>query len=632
MKKFSKGFVVKLLSASIGWGCALDSFALQNPPLLDIQRQTSEDRKKGLGLPGEATLNLAVDYTESQIWNPSTRQHDRVKLRSYRGDSVDPKAPYVAPTLKVFPGETIRVTLDNQLPADKTCTEYDGDINQPHCFNGTNLHAHGLWISPAGNSDNVLISINPQVAFEYEYNIPADHPAGTFWYHPHRHGSTAIQVASGMGGALIVQGNRQPTQERHGDIDVLLKNSAKERLFVFQQIQYACYTNDQPPTIQRNADGTYFCKPTDIGIIEDASNFGDWGKSGRHTSINGVVQPVIEDAKVGQLERWRMIHAGVRDSINLKIVKMTGTSQLTSVAAVDEQGFLRDSCAGDVVQQYRIAADGLTLAKVDTSDVSVFQPGYRWDSLMLFSEPGRYCVIDEAASASANVGEVSSEPRLLGFVDVKEGRAKDVKATLIDNAKHIADRSVRRAVIDDLNNGLGLKMFSPHASLLEIDDKELTQQTLEFSIGGGQFMIDDRPFDANRIDRQLILGNIDQWTLTSKVGSHPFHIHVNPFQVVKILDPNGKDVSGENAVDDYDTSKQFPDPQYRGMKGKWKDTIWVKNANKKSYTVVIRTKYQRYIGDFVLHCHILDHEDRGMMQNVRISLPNGQGGFSHGHH
>ena len=59
------------------------------------------------------------------------------------------------------------------------------------------------------------------------------------------------------------------------------------------------------------------------------------------------------------------------------------------------------------------------------------------------------------------------------------------------------------------------------------------------------------------------------------------------------------------------------DPQYVGLKGVWKDTLWIKP----NYTVTIRTRYERYIGDFVLHCHILDHEDRGMMQNVAIVLP-----------
>jgi FtsP/CotA-like multicopper oxidase with cupredoxin domain len=48
--------------------------------------------------------------------------------------------------------------------------------------------------------------------------------------------------------------------------------------------------------------------------------------------------------------------------------------------------------------------------------------------------------------------------------------------------------------------------------------------------------------------------------------------------------------------------------------------------------VVVRTRYQRYIGEYVLHCHILDHEDRGMMQNVRIDVPDGSGGTIFRHH
>ncbi|MEO7179012.1 MAG: multicopper oxidase domain-containing protein, partial [Allosphingosinicella sp.] len=61
------------------------------------------------------------------------------------------------------------------------------------------------------------------------------------------------------------------------------------------------------------------------------------------------------------------------------------------------------------------------------------------------------------------------------------------------------------------------------------------------------------------------------------------------------------------------------DPQYVNLRGRWKDTLWVKPG----YTVTIRTRYERYIGEFVLHCHILDHEDAGMMQNVAVVLPGG---------
>ena len=54
----------------------------------------------------------------------------------------------------------------------------------------------------------MLLSINPKVDFDYVYNVPDDQPAGTFWYHPHKHGSSAIQVGSGMAGVLLTKGER----------------------------------------------------------------------------------------------------------------------------------------------------------------------------------------------------------------------------------------------------------------------------------------------------------------------------------------------------------------------------------------------------------------------------------------
>jgi FtsP/CotA-like multicopper oxidase with cupredoxin domain len=115
---------------------------------------------------------------------------------------------------------------------------------------------------------------------------------------------------------------------------------------------------------------------------------------------------------------------------------------------------------------------------------------------------------------------------------------------------------------------------------------------------------------------------------------------VNPFQIVKIIAPDGKtDVSAPGAVDNFardGNDNPVVDTQYPGLKGVWKDTLFVKNVplgggKSGQYTVVVRTRYERYIGDFVLHYHILDHEDQGMMENVRIALPDGQGGVA-AHH
>lgn len=611
-----------------------------NPPKLETRRPPAAM---------ERGLDLDVAYIRSAIWNPATRRFDPVRLRGYQGKGMDPGTPFVAPTLEVVPGSTVRVTLNNRLPADPGCTGWKEDVNKPHCFNGTNLHTHGLWVNPSGNGDNVLISINPGVRFQYEYNIPPDHPAGTFWYHPHRHGSTALQVSSGMVGALIVRGNRPPSPTTNGDLDTLLRPTPRqaftERVLVLQQIQYACRDAGGKVKTVSATDKSYRCDPGDTGEIDGYDLFGpgSWPESGRYTSVNGHVLPTFQGARSGQIERWRVIHGGVRDTIALQFRKLGGPAPAAApMKAAEHDAFVGNSCTGDALPYHLVAADGLTTATAIRTDVAVLQPGYRWDALVVFPEPGRYCVIDAATPASASVGQSAPSRQLLGFVAV--GQAGEVRGDIGDfvmrelsaAAGRNMPRDVRPAVISDLEHGLKLSRFVPHA---DVEDREVTgaQQLLfniDVSSGNAVFQVNGNPYDPARIDRVLSVGGVDEWTLRSAFVSHPFHIHVNPFQVVKVLDPQGKDVSLPDAVD---SAGGAPDPQYRALKGVWKDTLWVKNLVPPGkppgqYTLVVRTRYQRYIGDFVLHCHILDHEDQGMMQNVRIALPDGAGGTSQGHH
>ena len=153
------------------------------------------------------------------------------------------------------------------------------------------------------------------------------------------------------------------------------------------------------------------------------------------------------------------------------------------------------------------------------------------------------------------------------------------------------------------------------------------------------FEIDGQPYDGNRIDRTLMLGGVDEWTLKSNFVSHPFHIHVNPFQIVKIIAPDGKtDVSAPGAVDNFEKGRQRQSGHRSAISGT-EGRVEGHAARKElragpssQYTITMRTRYERYIGDFVLHCHILDHEDQGMMQNIRIALPDGRGGVAASHH
>lgn len=599
----------------------------------------------------DIVYDLIVKYTDSQLWNPTENRPDKVRLRSYQGRGVNPNAPFAGPEIEVYPGQTVRMTLHNELPADPTCPTRGGSTNIPHCFNGTNLHTHGLWINPSGNGDNVLVSVNPGVQFQYEYNIPPDHPAGTYWYHSHRHGSTALQVSSGMAGALIVRGTRPPTPAANGDLDTLLRPISgqpfPERVLVFQQIQYAC--RDKDGNIERNADKTYKCDANETGGVEDYDQFGPgtWPASGRFTSINGSVLGRLQGAEAGKIERWRMIHGGVRDSIALQFRKRAPSApEPTGLRTATAQAYVDLNCTGAPVPYHLVAADGLTMAAAAPTEVAVFQPGYRWDALVVFPEPGDYCILDNLSTAG-RINQNLQPTQLLGTVRVGgtavTGDPSDfLKAQLQAAAAANMPQDVRAKVTSELGDGLKLTSFVPHP---DVRDGEVTgTQTLTFNIDTTQinevfFEIDGQPYDGNRIDRTLTLGGVDEWTLKSNFVSHPYHIHVNPFQIVKIIAPDGKtDVSAPGAIDDFqkdNNGNPIVDPQYPGLKGVWKDTLLVKNfatGPTGQYTIVMRTRYERYIGDFVLHCHILDHEDQGMMQNIRIAVPDGRGGVASSHH
>jgi FtsP/CotA-like multicopper oxidase with cupredoxin domain len=128
------------------------------------------------GQNGLLEVDLTAAVRPVQIGNRTAN------LLSYNGQSPGPR-------LEARPGDTVRIRLHNQL-------------DQP-----TNLHYHGLHVTPQGTGDNVFINVAPGEAFTYEFTIPTDHPAGTFWYHPHHHHHAATQVFGGLAGLFVIRGD-----------------------------------------------------------------------------------------------------------------------------------------------------------------------------------------------------------------------------------------------------------------------------------------------------------------------------------------------------------------------------------------------------------------------------------------
>lgn len=144
---------------------------------------------------------------------------------------------YPAPTLQVFPGETLIVHLENGL-SGLTIRDYFSPQYTPKgedvpiypeqmTSSPLNLHVHGLHVSPKGNSDNVLLHIPDGMANTYTYNIPKNQPQGAYWYHSHLHGLTAAQVYTGLVGLLAIG-------RTDGNLPVVTQNRIPIRNMVLQ--------------------------------------------------------------------------------------------------------------------------------------------------------------------------------------------------------------------------------------------------------------------------------------------------------------------------------------------------------------------------------------------------------------
>jgi FtsP/CotA-like multicopper oxidase with cupredoxin domain len=383
------------------------------------------------------------------------------------------------------------------------------DMSHPHQFNNTNFHFHGSHVSPSGISDNVMRSMVPGETYDIEITLPKDHTKGTYWYHPHHHGSADIQVASGMAGAIVVEGD-------FADVPEIA--AAKERVLILGQVVF---------------DSRFMVETFDTVFPETATRF---------LTVNGQRRPAIS-MRPGEVQRWRIVHGGYQDDMLLQL---------------DKHEF------------HAVAYDGIQLGAMETMKQHLILPGQRADLLVQAGGPGTY----------------------------------DLNALPYDQGHPSPVGPLARVVVSGEPMNMKLPASLPKAPLETIKDSELTgSRKLVFAATSPEadaaghwdefgFLIDGKKFDPSRIDQRVKLGAVEEWTIlnTHEHDDHVFHIHTNPFEMTKL---NGK-----------------PLP-----KTQWRDTAIVE---RKGGTLTFRSRFLDYTGIFMLHCHMMNHEELGMMQTVEV--------------
>jgi FtsP/CotA-like multicopper oxidase with cupredoxin domain len=485
---------------------------------------------------GPSPYRLEVRYATNSV-RVGDGQLQRVYLRSYNGYLV-------GPTFRVRPNDTLRIDLANNLPPGPPCEHGHGGKMEMN-LDCTNLHTHGLHISPSDKADNVLREVPPRTTADYILPIlpagnppgqePMIHYPGTFWYHAHLHGATAVQLASGMAGAFFVEGNVDTIPEIR---------AARERTFVFQQLAF-------------DKDGEVKSLD-DLNLNWAGDKPGDPPRHGpkKHTTINGVVKPLIELRPL-QVERWRMIDAGIFEALDMSL--------------------RNEANPAEAVPFHVIGVDGITLKAVRRQEQVGLSPGYRADLLVQApARTGTYLLYKQRPAIH------------LTALTLPAARAKDVDLPEILAVVRVAGESCASP-----RNPCASRLL-PAGTPLPAPLRDVPAgggvRTATFSVVSGQFLINGRTFDPNVVhpDFRLRRGTTEEWVLRNTSGGpHPFHIHVNAFQMV-------------NAD---------------GTLGDWRDTVVIPPRSE----LRMRTRIERFPGRFVLHCHILTHEDLGMMQLVEVA-------------
>jgi len=176
--------ILALLSLAICRLAATQEHSASHPsPLIEtpLEKQWTLTSSNGL---------LAFSIVDEVSKHVNVAGFKNVQARVWNGS-------FTPPVMKVWPGDTIKINFLNRLPK-----------GQP-----TNVHFHGMRVSPKVSSDNVLYEIEPGETFQISVYIPLNHPRGLFWYHSHAHTFVEEQIMNGMRGLIVVQGstNQFPT-------------------------------------------------------------------------------------------------------------------------------------------------------------------------------------------------------------------------------------------------------------------------------------------------------------------------------------------------------------------------------------------------------------------------------------
>jgi FtsP/CotA-like multicopper oxidase with cupredoxin domain len=501
-----------------------------------------------------------------------------------------------SPTLRLHPGDVLKLTLFNDLEPSQYSAEPSANPHSHHSSAqsahasctpdnamtafSTNLHFHGMTISPTCHQDEVLHTVvQPNSPpFDYEIRIPNDAPPGLYWYHPHVHGFSNAQVQGGASGAIIIEGTEKQN---------LLTAGLPERVLIVRD-QNLIHP-DAKPIAAAGVPQLPVVRDSEGDIMNTGT---DGGKPARDLTLNFVpvafpeYTPAVLQVQPGKRELWRFLNASSITYLDLQF-RVDNRPQLLGVVAMDGAP---------------LPLNPQTHQRVLWMSHILLPPAGRAEFLLGPLHEGTKASLLTRNVDTGPVGEnVPSRPLATVLIRSDVPPAPSTIPTMPESANsapssgaQVDSRPWLATVAPAHQRKLYFTEFPENPS-------DPNSRTKFFVTVDGQA---PAPFDPSASEPNIVVhqGDVEDWIIENRTRElHAFHIHQIHFLMLEwnsipLDEPILRDTINVGYWDGH--SQQYP-------------------------SVKLRMDFRdpNIIGTFVYHCHLLEHEDGGMMGTIRVDPP-----------
>ena len=458
----------------------------------------------------------------------------------------------------------------------------------------TNLHVHGFAVPPVAPQDDVLtVCTDPAVgpascgqrSFTYRYRIPAAMPEGLYWYHPHVHGEVQAQMLMGLTGAIVVEGPEHDARRAAGIV---------ERVLVVRQTQDQDVGKTPGASMTAAPAGARASVHPAVGnTIDTAHELLCTSNAGiDQISLNGAPIPLgdVPDAALARFEIdpgtrqfWQLLNAATDAFLSLSVEDEQGHALPLEIAARDGSPLSDDA--------------GRRLRPAPTADAQSVPPGGRIEFFVAAPPPGVKAYLVTHAIDTGCAGDRLPERRLA--VVVASGAAPAAAPAPVAAVQDGAAAGLFAGV-------LSRKVDRRRVIAMAEYPRPGTDDQTDFYIFERKPGAVLRPYmmgDAPAITVKA--GTTEEWVIENWTNElHTFHIHQLHFRV---LDVDGQASAAPELLD----VVEIPYATATGYRSK--------QGPVRPGRVRLRMTFAADMaGDIPFHCHLVDHEDNGMMAVLRI--------------